>query len=399
MRRLPDIRDESGLTLIELLVAAIILVVGILGTATLVAGSESTTLDAELQQVATEEAEQAIEDLRTLPYAELANAAGEEPVAPPDDESVLAGPVSGRSSDGVAPGVRPPGTDEPEQLATAPGGVPYARNFTVERGGGAAEISGTTYTYVSWRDEECGLLADTGLLDPLTAELNELGSAVNGLLGGSSGLISGVLGGLTSGLIGILNALPGPDLADDLKAALDSLEGRLETTQSQLQDATTNLAALGQADLCDIAPAQLQNLQEGLGVGVNGLEVTREALELLEPELETIQANLSSITGAIVCALLPALCATVNNAINTAFGILEPENGDRDPDELLARTNALLDDFAGLDLGGLTRDTTHNTKRITVGVTITRSREDLTPRNTVWMSSIVADPKAGLLGG
>ena len=63
--------SEAGFTLIETLVAIIVLTVGILGTATVFSSADSTTVDSELQQIATDQAEKAIEQVRSLDYSQI----------------------------------------------------------------------------------------------------------------------------------------------------------------------------------------------------------------------------------------------------------------------------------------------------------------------------------------
>jgi Tfp pilus assembly protein PilV len=72
------LRREDGFTLIEGLVAALVLVTGLLGTLTALDGSRQLTTTAERQTIATHRAEQQIERIRAIPFAslELASAPG-----------------------------------------------------------------------------------------------------------------------------------------------------------------------------------------------------------------------------------------------------------------------------------------------------------------------------------
>jgi type IV pilus modification protein PilV len=63
---------EDGMTLVEVLVAAIVLVVGILSMATVLTNSASLTTTSEREAQALDFAQQQLEQLRALPYASVA---------------------------------------------------------------------------------------------------------------------------------------------------------------------------------------------------------------------------------------------------------------------------------------------------------------------------------------
>ena len=165
------IRDESGFTVIEALVAAIVVAIGILGTATVISSADTTTLDSELQQVATDQGERALEQMRSLSYSELGHTG--TPVLP-SGESGLSG-YNYKSPDApsseqlvIAANTETGDTKYSSDCRTEDAGAGSAtscfkvtpalqdKTFTVTQGG--QTVSGHIYTFVTWHDEECELL-------------------------------------------------------------------------------------------------------------------------------------------------------------------------------------------------------------------------------------------------
>src|SRR6188472_4005062 len=66
------LRHESGFSLIEVLVAALVLSVGVAATMRVFGASGRTTLRAQAQQVAVQEAQAELERLAGVPYPALA---------------------------------------------------------------------------------------------------------------------------------------------------------------------------------------------------------------------------------------------------------------------------------------------------------------------------------------
>jgi hypothetical protein len=147
--------SEQGLTLMEVVVTAAVLMVGMLSTFSAFTGAKNTTLAAQHREVAVHQAQREIEKLTTATYAEL---------------KLTAQPQS--SSDPAAPGYRVSGTsfrarpDLVEQfvLPSDPGPAgsvsPGPEPFSVPAGNSV--VSGKVYRYVTWRDEHCTPEACTG---------------------------------------------------------------------------------------------------------------------------------------------------------------------------------------------------------------------------------------------
>jgi prepilin-type N-terminal cleavage/methylation domain-containing protein len=383
------LRGEAGFTLIEVLIALFVLAVGILGAARLVASSEASTLDAELQQIATEEAEQAIEDVRALDYADIGHGTaglpnGGNPYESPD-----------------APG--------PEDLVSlgAGAGVVPSRAFEVERGGGKPPVTGTIETFVTWRDEECSLLDLSNLpgIATLRSRLTDLQTQISPLVG-AGGLINSVGSQLTTKLI---NAIPSGQRPayNSLKSELTAIGPLLETTSTQAQRVQALLDSLEglEIDLCDLEPADLAGLQDLLSVNSSLLSSLTSKLVTVNSTLSALKGPLNTLSGyvndpvygTLVCGLLPTpnICGTVSSLVGPALNALVPSSGSP-PKTIAGNVNTILADI-DLDISGLNKDTTHNTKRITVAVTVDTGRDDITPANTIWLSSVVTDPDAGLI--
>jgi prepilin-type N-terminal cleavage/methylation domain-containing protein len=379
-------RSEDGFTLVEVLVAVIVLAVGILGAARLVASSEASTLDAELQQLATEEAEQAVEDVRALDYEAIGHATGN----PANNGDPWQAPAATAAEDIV--------------IAASGTGVLPTRSFSVQRGGGKPPVTGTIETYVTWRDEECSLLdvSDIEALQLLATRLTALEAQLVPLLG-VSGLIPEIAGNLTDQLILVIPNGQRPAYYQ-LRTELNALLPVLNTTASEIDRAQALLAAFEglEIDLCDLEPADLAGLQDLLSFNSSLLVDLTEDLAGVEVSLDALSQPLSSLLGYItslgtaVCGLLPQpnICGVVTSLTNDALHEVLP-SGNPEPRELATEVNAVLAGF-DIDLDGLTKDTTHNTKRVTVAVTI-ETPGDAAPANPVWASSVVTDPVAGLL--
>lgn len=164
-----DSSAESGFTLVEVLVAAVILVVAALGAAEVLIGSGRANFRAEQTQVATEQLQAELEQIRSTDYAEIA-LTGDPPSTGPrgPGDRLRASCASQRfSTDGcfalsenganAAPLVVNGGAleDDLGELDDNPieGGTidPGPEQFTT------GDISGTIHRYVVWRDDApCG---------------------------------------------------------------------------------------------------------------------------------------------------------------------------------------------------------------------------------------------------
>jgi type II secretory pathway pseudopilin PulG len=163
----PRRSNEAGFTLIEVLVSAIILIGGLLGLFTALNASSHLSTTVLRQQVATNEAEKAIEQVQARSFSGLWMAT--LPTATGD--GILAGDTSGNPANpnywvtgtnlkiaanfnsetgGTLAGVSL--TGEPFVTAGSTGtGIAGATPTTFSDGG----VTGSVYTYVTWVDENC----------------------------------------------------------------------------------------------------------------------------------------------------------------------------------------------------------------------------------------------------
>ncbi|HMI80601.1 MAG TPA: type II secretion system protein [Solirubrobacterales bacterium] len=147
-------RDESGFTIVEVLVAILLLSVGAMTTFSLLTAATRNAQRAEASQVALEFAEQELEFLRSMENDELALTA-----APPSSTNVLS--PNNRVTNGTFALDRSPlgnyntlvvnggslyGGGEIEGGTVAPGPTSFA----------SGDVTGKVYRYVVWRnDEKC----------------------------------------------------------------------------------------------------------------------------------------------------------------------------------------------------------------------------------------------------
>ncbi len=350
--------EEAGMTLIEVLVAVMVLLIGILPTVKVFNDSRDQNATGEHHEIALLQAEQALEEMRGLPYNHLAmNAAASDPGD---------GRVSGTTLRARSDLSEPLATYSTEGMAAGDAWVDPVSQVTT--GSTEAPVNMTVYRFVSWRDEECRVTDLSGLgVGDLSTEIGAV-PTLNSLLGS---LLSALLSGLGNQDKALLNTLNNRVTA--LKSALGS-------RQSQLSGA---LDGVSQLDLCDLDSQTLQSLQE---------------LGDLAPSLHTLTAQLGVLPSVLpsVCVLSCSLTpqaktqiTAVNSQLNCMFGSSA---------DTTAEFNTYLDGVTS-GLSGLPGDlgnTVKNTKRISVAVVIDTPTGS-GPDAPVWASSVVRDPTAGVL--
>lgn len=433
----PDARSAAGFTLIEVLVAVIVIVVGILGTITVISNADTTGLDAELHQVATDQAEKAIERVRSLDYSQIGHTSTP---AVPSGEPGLSGnnyqsPDMSAAEQLVIAANSEPGdpkysstscasedtSGSPSSSATACFAVgsssfPQVQSFTVDQGDGRT-ITGQVHTIVTWRDEECGALPITELKTQLATLSTILGNRISQLSSTSTGILSDSTYGLNVLLDSTL-----PIWAKRLKDAGYSAGGQianavglltlLQNTKTTVDNLSSSLSGLTSLDVCDLRLAQFKSLKAVTEVDSSGtLQLdssittplgTASSGGTLGTRVESVRAALQSFKSllgsltVLVCpnVLLPDLCTAydnLNSVAQTLSGTIGGSAG------VYATTDTLRTDLQNLTSLG-TANTTHNTKRVTVAVTIDKAREDMTPDNVVYLESVVIDPNEGLVG-
>lgn len=156
-RRLPAPRAEDGFTVIEVLIAALVLVVGILGLIGAFDSARKLTLLSERRTSMAHRAQLEIERLQTIPYGELALASA------PTHSTETTNPDYYVKEGGTEYQYGTGGT-EVEKLVTSGGGAvsatPSGRKCSEKVG--ACEwvdglVGGNVYDFVTWHtDGKCG---------------------------------------------------------------------------------------------------------------------------------------------------------------------------------------------------------------------------------------------------
>ena len=143
--------EESGFSLIELLLAMLLLSVGVMALLGTFDHSRKTTSTAEAQGAAVEVAERHLESISALPYAQIGLSS--TPVTSLDPKS-----PNYWVSNSVPPSFRwdPPGP------ASAPLVVGGSGSVANDLGSwGESRLSGRAYAYVTWVDDACASCSGT----------------------------------------------------------------------------------------------------------------------------------------------------------------------------------------------------------------------------------------------
>lgn len=410
-RFLRRLRRQAGLTIVESMVAGLVLATGIGGGYSVFITSASTEADAERHAIGTQQAERAVEEMRGLDYEDLKlTQAPATPSGASDPNSAVEG-TQLRAKPDLLEDLVLPGDDSPGDPSITP-----FETFQLDASNSPVTVD--VYRFVSWRDEECPAIDLTELKDEADDVRDQLGTVNQQLelLGASSGelddlvtdtnaalarrpLVAGLLSSLTSTLSPVV---PG---ANELNAAVDQIRGPLADLEGPIEQlADSNLS--GTADLCDLDTKTLRRLR-------NLRTVKLLVTELSDP-LNDVRASVAAI-DAKVHQIATASLLTLPTVVTTNLLTMPALNVDfaNDRGEVLDALQTLKEDltWGDDDLGEIaqemsteliaaiesllnTENTTHNTKRLTVAVVLKTSKGSKPP---VWVSSVVTDPDDGLL--
>jgi hypothetical protein len=153
--------SEDGVGIVEVLVAAILLIVGALATMGLVDAAHRQNFRAEQSQVITNRLQAEMEAIKRLEYTKIALTATPAQVATPDNPSYRVGSLAGapayalnRNGTSLAPLVVN-GSESVSGGVVDPGPTPFVAG---DLGGGTeGDIRGDIYRYVTWIDDpDCG---------------------------------------------------------------------------------------------------------------------------------------------------------------------------------------------------------------------------------------------------
>ncbi len=147
--------DESGFTVIEVLVAALILAIGIFAALNLLDVSARTTLSAERNQVAVNRAQREMEDLRGLDYDQVALTAAPATSTDPNNPGNRVSGATFETKDG----------DTSSYADLVINGQTGISNGTINPGPtsfSTGQVSGKVYRYVVWQnDPKCSTCTGT----------------------------------------------------------------------------------------------------------------------------------------------------------------------------------------------------------------------------------------------
>jgi prepilin-type N-terminal cleavage/methylation domain-containing protein len=147
---------EAGFTLVEMLVAMAVLLVGIVAAFGVFASSKNASLVAQRHEVAVHQAQREMERLRAFTYTELGLTSLPSHSTDPNNPNYRVQPGDQfRSKTNPAPcggGGQPP-CNVDEDLVSAGLIEPGPTHFYVGETGAA--VTGDVYRYITWRDENC----------------------------------------------------------------------------------------------------------------------------------------------------------------------------------------------------------------------------------------------------
>jgi prepilin-type N-terminal cleavage/methylation domain-containing protein len=417
--------DESGFTLIEVLVAALIMVIGVLGAMGGFIDSSKASQTAQRQDVASALATQAIEQIRELPYASQA-VDGSYPGSPGSGPLTS---ISGSNfttqagqAEPLVSAISTSGID-PVTYLDAQTGVPHS-SCAVVTSLAPGDQCATIYRFISWRKETCPTISLATLLGPagtsgsLLNQISTLSTTVSQLTSSISvdetSPIGGLLGGLltTTGLTGVLNSTLGTldtslnGLSTALAPAQTALSGELTTLQSAISGLPGG--SLTTLDLCSLPNLNLDSLgalATALSAAQNVLASTNVSGTLagVNTTLNAIATlNLTQLLGGVLGTLdgtLNGASATINSAagtITSTLGSLANELG-----STKNLTQIATDTFTNVHALAtwLTNNASANvqeTKRISVAVVLNTAGSEVGVRQPVWVSSVSTDPTTGL---
>ncbi len=360
------VRDERGFTIVEVAAAAAIMLTGLLSLIGLFDDSRDQNATGERTQIAAMQAEQAIEEMRGVPYEHLMLSAGA--VDPTAGNRLLSAGSQFR--------VKPEVTEPVVYYTTE--GEPFEDAWVdpvtqVSIGSEEAPLDLTIYRFVSWRDEECPV-----------ADLGALGLNLPGAIDEAQTPLTNLVSNVLSSLIGLLSG-SNRTLIQNLRNRLDGLENAFLSREAQLSSA---VAGISELDLCDINLTLLTHLQK-----LGKLNLGLSAFNGLTDDLETLQSSLSGICLPIVGCILGSAQTTAINGVTAQLNCLFGSSVDTEAEfdaYLLGLVNGLNNVAADVS------NTVKNSKRVTVAVVV-EPRAGVGPNQPIWMTSIVRDPGAGLL--
>ena len=423
---------DAGFTLIEVLVAIFVLVVGALSLVGLFVSAGKGSETSQRQDLAAQLATSALESMRMYPYAALhLNGPVSNPL--PDGRYLSAAQFQAISSPSTVD------TIDSTTLPACTSSTTYSTTCSPFDPKDTLTYAGRTYTIyrvISYDKQSCALasLAPSAVstLSSAIGTLYTNVSTAETLLNALNGSTSGSITAAVNNLLGLVTGLIG---SSQLKNDLGTLSATLSASGSGLQKALSTVYA------------DLTNLQSEGYASASGLSATAvtklNALDLcslidtvggttkdLIPNVSGLTGLAGTLgttsTGGSINAMLAAAVGDVGTTGVAGYTVLTPTTTVTNMDTTV---NALNSSFSAsvsasgsigstgasgavgvtTSLGNLTNlldcitsanptcITTPHVKRISVAVVLASNRAGVGVQKAVWMSSAVADPADGLL--
>ncbi|MDX6691446.1 MAG: hypothetical protein QOG15_2903 [Solirubrobacteraceae bacterium] len=426
-------RREAGFTLVEVLVATLVLMIAIGATLTVLTSANGSTATSQRNEVASREAEQQLEQMRGQCYGALSmKSAYPGPSANTSDplRRVSAGKFTVKT--GLTEDVTTELVDKTagDNCTDANGdgkvdaSVDPVSNITI--GTGTAAITGKVYRFVSWRDEECPILNLTHLegviqdLKTLTTVLAGPTGTLTSLVGLGTGtltnLVTDTTTSITTGntatalqkiltptIVTLTSSILSPLLSNTLNPLVAQITPMLAPLQAMLPSLSQLLDTITQRiDLCDLPKLLDLSSFETLSAALTSVAPVIAALATPTANLSVsvhalASLNLASLLTASVTAVitLPPLVSALTTAAGNVTTVLNAVKADAANGQTKIKTLA-QDVKTAVDVLLNQPNTTHNTKRLTVAVWLD-ANSNAGLKLPVWASTVVSDPKDGLL--
>ncbi len=415
--------DERGFTLIEILIAAVILVVGIGALLGLFINSGKGSETSSRQDTAAAVATQALESMRSYPYASL-HLNGAVSSLP---DGRLINPTTFQattSSTDTLDSTTPPACTTGYTTACSP--------FAPISSGSIGATPYTLYRVISYDSQSCplGTLSASTVSD-LSSDLSALYGDVNGvegLLGTLAGTGANSITAAVNHLLGLVGTLlDAGTLKNDLNtlsatvgSSATGLEGMLAPVYSSLQNlqsqgylttsglTSTATSKLGNLNLCQLIDTTTNGVTQGLLPTLGGLTSVATGLGSsssgagVYASLSAAQTDATAAAGFTILTPSATVTATDTDVVNRNGSISASlgSSGALSP-SALSGVQTSLGNLSNL-LSCLASSTptcvgASHLKRISVAVVLGGTRSNVGVRKAVWMSSVLGDPVDGLL--
>jgi len=409
-------RDQAGVALIEALVSITLLGLGIYPAFEIFARSTQNATTAQNVAIVSNVANQALEQLRAVPYSSLALSHNSSIPASSSSYNPRSRvtTVSGNDYYQVPGG-------STEDMVSYNSGATYSDYNTITVGTGTAARTVAVYRFVSWRDEECPIIdasSLTGAISSLKSNLGALTTAGTGefaQLLGSSGLVNSTLTNVNSLLSSALintTLLPIKGTLQSLQSDLGSPFGTnlttLQTSSSNLLTKLNSLDVTQALDLCDLPAGTTVPSLADMSAASTAIGSVKSQLDTMIPAISDAKTRTGNLVSNLLNVLgLGGLVSSNSSALasdhTTIVGKPALSGITDSSGNAVSYTNLhTLLDTETTNVNSLlsllsSANTTHNTKRITVAAWLLNPPANSGPQRPIWATTVVTNPQDGLL--